>query len=201
MNYIYTKRLFDFFLSLVGLIVTSPIFLIISLIIKLSDGGSVFYKHKRVGQYGSELYLWKFRTMKTDNRSLDEILTPEQLKLFRENYKLDDDPRVTKFGKFLRKTSLDELPQLFNILIGNLSFVGPRPVLEEETKLYGKNRDLFLSVKPGLTGLWQVSGRNNISYYKRKKLELFYCRKHSLMFDLKIFFATFSAVLKCDGAS
>ena len=138
--------------------------------------------------------------MKPDARSIDEILTPEQLKEFKENYKLDNDPRVTKFGKFLRKTSLDELPQLYNILIGNLSFVGPRPVLQEETELYGENRDLFLSVKPGLTGLWQVSGRNNISYYRRKKLELFYCRKYSILFDIKIFLATFAVVLKGDGA-
>lgn len=138
--------------------------------------------------------------MKSDSRKLEEVLTSEQLKQFKENYKLDNDPRVTTFGKFLRKTSLDELPQLYNILIGNLSFVGPRPVLQEETELYGKNRSLFLSVKPGLTGLWQVSGRNNISYNRRKKLELFYCRKHSFLFDVKIFFATFIAVLKGDGA-
>jgi lipopolysaccharide/colanic/teichoic acid biosynthesis glycosyltransferase len=198
--YTYTKRICDFYLALFGLIFLSPLFLLIAIIIKISDGGPVFYKHKRVGQNDSELYIWKFRTMKPDSRNLEEILTSEQYKKFKEDYKLNDDPRVTPFGKFLRITSLDELPQLYNILIGDLSFVGPRPVLQEETELYGNNRSLFLSVKPGLTGLWQVSGRNNISYNRRKKLELFYCRKHSFLFDIKIFFATFVAVLKCDGA-
>lgn len=198
--YLVVKRFFDIVLSLFGLILLSPLFLIIGVVIKIYDGGSIFYKHQRVGLNDTPLYIWKFRTMKENSGPIEEILTPEQLRKFKINYKLEDDPRVTPIGKFLRNTSLDELPQLWNILIGNLSLVGPRPVLLEETERYGSNRELFLSCKPGLTGLWQVCGRSSISYDQRIQLELLYCRKHSLWLDFHILFATIAVVLNGDGA-
>jgi lipopolysaccharide/colanic/teichoic acid biosynthesis glycosyltransferase len=130
------------------------------------------------------------------------MLTPEELAEYRKNYKLDRDPRITKMGRFLRKTSLDELPQLLNIVGGSLSLVGPRPVLQEETELYGKDRDLLLSCKPGLTGLWQVQGRSNVSYEdgQRQAMELKYVRERSLWLDIKILFMTVGAVVRMDGA-
>jgi lipopolysaccharide/colanic/teichoic acid biosynthesis glycosyltransferase len=155
-----------------------------------------------VGLHGRSISVYKFRSMKKNADRLEEMLTPEELAEYRKNYKLDRDPRITKMGRFLRKTSLDELPQLLNIVGGSLSLVGPRPVLQEETELYGKDRDLLLSCKPGLTGLWQVQGRSNVSYEdgQRQAMELKYVRERSLWLDIKILFMTVGAVVRMDGA-
>ena len=155
--YKYVKRFLDFTLSLLGLIVLSPVFLIISILIKKESEGPVFFKHKRIGKNGKEIYLYKFRSMVPNAEELIKKFTPEQMKEFKENFKLENDPRITKVGKWLRKTSLDELPQLINILKGELSIIGPRPVIAEELEKYGNNKEKFLSVTPGLTGYWQVS--------------------------------------------
>lgn len=196
------KRIFDFLLALLGTIILSPVFLVIAVAIVAEDKGSVFYKATRVGQYGKPIKVLKFRSMKTGADRLEDMLTPEELEEYKKNFKLERDPRITKVGAFLRKTSLDELPQLFNIIGGSLSLVGPRPVLQEETELYGEDRDLLLSVKPGLTGLWQASGRSNITYEDgaRQAMELRYVRERGFLMDIKILFWTVGAVLRMDGA-
>ena len=154
--YKYIKRFMDIVLASVGLVVLSPVFLIIAILIKVESKGKVFFKHKRIGKNGKEIYIYKFRTMVENAEDLIKQFTPEQMKEFKENFKLENDPRVTKIGKVLRKTSLDELPQLINIIKGDISIIGPRPVVEEELEKYGINKNKFLSVTPGLTGYWQV---------------------------------------------
>ncbi|MBQ4155236.1 MAG: sugar transferase [Clostridia bacterium] len=199
--YLFVKRAVDIVGSLLGLIVLSPLFLIIAIAIKIDDKGSAFYKHKRVGQFGKELYIHKFRSMKTDADNLEEMLTPEELEIFMSEFKLENDPRITKVGNFLRKTSLDELPQLFNILKGDLTLIGPRPIVEEELENYGEDADKLLSVKPGLTGYWQAYARNDAIYAtgERQKMELHYVDNRSLIFDIKIFFMTFVSVFRKTG--
>lgn len=196
------KRLFDLVLSLLAVAVLWPVLLIISIAIVVEDRGPVLYKASRVGLGGKSIVVYKFRSMRLHADRLEDMLSPEELEEYRKNYKLKHDPRITKVGAFLRKTSLDELPQLFNILGGSLSLVGPRPVLQEETLLYGQDRDLLLSVKPGLTGLWQSRGRSNVTYEDgaRQALELQYVKNRGFILDIKIMFWTVGAVLRMDGA-
>ena len=196
------KRIFDLVVSLVAVIVLSPILLVITLAIRLEDRGPILYRAQRVGRGGKPITVYKFRSMRMNADRLEDMLTPEELEEYKKNFKLEHDPRITKVGAFLRKTSLDELPQLFNILSGTLSLVGPRPVLQEETELYGDKRNLLLSCKPGLTGLWQVSGRSNVTYEngRRQALELQYVSQRSLWLDIKILFWTVGAVVRMDGA-
>lgn len=155
-TYKFVKRFFDIVLASIGMIVLSPIFLIISLAIKLESKGPIFFKHTRIGKDGKIIKIYKFRSMVNNAEDMIKEFTPEQMKEYRENYKLTNDPRITNVGKFLRKTSLDELPQLINIIKGDLSIIGPRPVVSDELKKYGTNTRKFLSVTPGLTGYWQV---------------------------------------------
>lgn len=194
------KRSFDIISSAIGLLILWPIFLIIAVAIKLESKGPVFFAHKRFGENGKNIKMYKFRSMYENAEDMIQDFTPEQMKEWKENYKLTNDPRVTKVGKFLRKTSLDELPQLFNILKGDLSVIGPRPIVEEELKKYGENKNKFLSVKPGLTGYWAANGRSDISYEERMKMELYYIDNMSLILDIKIFFKTIITVLKREGA-
>ena len=196
------KRIFDLVVSLVAVIVLSPILLVMALAIRLEDRGPILYRAQRVGRGGKPITVYKFRSMRMNADRLEDMLTPEELEEYKKNFKLEHDPRITKVGAFLRKTSLDELPQLFNILSGTLSLVGPRPVLQEETELYGDKRNLLLSCKPGLTGLWQVSGRSNVTYEngRRQALELQYVSQRSLWLDIKILFWTVGAVVRMDGA-
>ena len=196
------KRTFDLLVSLAAVIVLSPVLLAIALAIRIEDGGPVLYMAQRVGRYGKPVTVYKFRSMRLHADRLEDMLTPEELAEYHKNYKLTSDPRVTKVGALLRKTSLDELPQLFNILMGQLSLVGPRPVLQEETELYGDKRSLLLSCKPGLTGLWQSRGRSNVTYEngRRQEMELRYVRERSLWLDFKILLWTVKAVVRMDGA-
>jgi lipopolysaccharide/colanic/teichoic acid biosynthesis glycosyltransferase len=200
--YEFVKRLFDLCLSLVAVIVLSPVLLVIALAIYLEDHGPVLYGAKRVGRYGKSIVVYKFRSMRLNADRLEDMLTPEELEEYHKNFKLEHDPRITRVGAFLRKTSLDELPQLFNIIGGSLSLVGPRPVLQEETELYGDDRELLLSCKPGLTGLWQSRGRSNVTYEdgRRQALELQYVASRGFLLDIKILFWTVGAVLRMDGA-
>ena len=195
-----TKRLLDIVLSIIGLIVLSPIFLIIATAIKLDSKGKVFFLHNRIGKNGKTIRIYKFRTMVPNAEELINEFNEEQAKEFRENYKLKDDPRITRVGKFLRKTSLDELPQILNILKGDLSIIGPRPVIEEELEKWGDNKSKFLSVTPGLTGYWAANGRSDITYDERINMELFYIDNFSLLLDIKIFFKTILSVIKKEGA-
>lgn len=202
------KRIFDFACSSFMLAILSPVFFIIGLIIKITDKGPVFYKHTRVSRAGKKINIYKFRSMylkyctgeiysgKNDQQILAKLAGKKSADEFKKNQKLKDDPRVSGIGKFLRKTSLDELPQLINVLKGELSLVGPRPITTDELKHYGDKVSWFLAIKPGMTGLWQISGRNDISYDERVKLDVYYVENWSLWFDAKILFKTFLKVLK-----
>lgn len=194
------KRSLDVTLSAIALITLSPIFLIIAAIIKLDSKGPVFFIHKRIGKDGKEIGIYKFRSMVQNAEDMIAEFTEEQKKEFRENYKLQDDPRVTKIGKILRKTSLDELPQILNILKGDLSIIGPRPVIKRELEKYENNKEKFLSVKPGLTGFWAANGRSDTTYSERVQMELYYIDHMSLKMDIKIFFKTIISVIKKEGA-
>ena len=194
------KRILNLLCSFVGVIVLSPFFLIISLLIKVTSKGPVFFVHERVGLNGKKFKLIKFRTMVNNAEEMIASFSPEQKKEWEENYKLKDDPRITKIGKLLRRTSLDELPQLINILKGDMSIVGPRPVVDEELNWYGDKKDKLLSVKPGLTGWWAVNGRSNVPYPERCDLELYYVDHISFALDVKIILKTLGAIIKKDGA-
>ena len=194
------KRIFDFILSLIGIAIMSPLFLIISIMIKCDTKGPVFFKQRRIGLNGKPLYIYKFRTMVTNAEELIASFTPEQKKEWEESYKLKDDPRITRVGKILRKTSLDELPQLINIIKGEMSIIGPRPVVEEELSWYGNDVDLVLSVKPGLPGWWAVNGRSEVPYPKRCDLELYYVKNASLALDVRILLGTLKVVFSQRGA-
>ena len=194
------KRIFDFVASFCGIVILSPIFLVISLAVKLDSKGKVFFKHKRIGKNGKEIFVYKFRTMCENAQDMIKDFTPEQQKEFKENYKLKNDPRITKVGNILRKTSLDELPQLFNIMKGDLSVIGPRPVIEEELEKYGENKDKFLSVTPGLTGYWAANGRSDTTYEQRMQMELYYVDNMSLKLDAQIFMDTVDGVINKRGA-
>lgn len=194
------KRVIDIILSFMGLIILSPIFLIIAIAIKIDSKGPVFFAHNRLGKNGKNINIYKFRTMCDHAEDMIKDFNDEQKREFKENYKLSNDPRITKVGAVLRKTSLDELPQMLNILKGDLSIIGPRPIIEEEIEKYGPNKAKFLSVKPGLTGYWQANGRSNTSYEDRIKMELYYVDNMSLWLDIKLFFKTILVVIKKDGA-
>ena len=198
--YIVVKRFLDIFLSLIGLILLSPIFLIIAIIIKLDSKGPIFFVHSRIGEKGKPIGIYKFRTMVTNAEELIKKFTPEQKEEFEKNFKLENDPRITKIGNFLRKTSLDELPQILNILKGELSIIGPRPIVQAELEKYGDDKEKFLSVKPGLTGYWAANGRSDTSYEERIQMELYYVDNMSFWLDIKIFFKTIFAVIKKEGA-
>lgn len=194
------KRLFDIIVSFLGLLILSPLFLLLTILIKCDSKGPVFFIQKREGRNGKKFGIFKFRTMRINAEELIASFTPEQLKEWKENFKLKNDPRITRVGKFLRNTSLDELPQLINIFIGNMSLVGPRPIVEEELEWYGEKKNVLLSVRPGLTGWWATNGRSEVSYPERCDYELYYVYNCSLLLDIKILFKTFSAVFSRKGA-
>ncbi|OUA60519.1 multidrug MFS transporter [Bacillus thuringiensis serovar bolivia] len=197
------KRGMDILGAICGLIIFSPIFLLVPLLYMRGEGkGPVFFKQQRIGINGQSFYIYKFRSMILNAEGKlkqNEVLYQ---KYIQNNYKLEpeEDPRITGVGRFLRKTSLDELPQFINVLKGEMSLVGPRPVVEEELKEYGDRTELFLSVKPGITGYWQVSGRSDVGYPERVDLELYYVYKKSIFMDMKILFLTCVQVLLRKGA-
>lgn len=196
------KRVFDILFSGVALLLISPVILIISTLIMLTDGRPVTFKQDRIGRYGKPFSIIKFRSM---CKNAEEVLQkdPEILKKYLANdYKLPEgeDPRITKLGRFFRKTSLDELPQFWNVLKGDMSVVGPRPIVPIELEEYGNYKDRFLSMKPGITGVWQVSGRSDIVYPERVHLELSYANKQGLFFDIIVILKTILKVVKGSGA-
>ena len=201
--YRFVKRTFDIISSGLFLIIFSWLYLILAICVKCSDGGPVFYRHKRVGKNGKEIYIPKFRSMKKNADKLEDMLTPEQLEQYKREYKIDNDPRITKLGKVLRKTSLDELPNIWAIFVGNISVIGPRPLMREEVdEKYGTDAEKLLSVKPGMIGWWAANGRNNCTYEsgERQKLELYYVDHCSVWLDIKIIFKTIVGVFKRTGA-
>ena len=194
------KRIVDIILGCIGLVLLSPVFLILAICIKIDSKGPVIFAHKRIGKNGKKFNMYKFRSMYENAEEMIENFNEEQKREWQENFKLENDPRITKVGKFLRKTSLDELPQIINIIKGDLSIIGPRPIVDEELEKYGENKEKFLSITPGLTGYWQANGRSNTTYEERMQMELYYIDNQSLLLDIKIFFKTIVSVLKKEGA-
>jgi lipopolysaccharide/colanic/teichoic acid biosynthesis glycosyltransferase len=192
------KRALDLVLGASLIILLSPVFVVLALLVALEDGWPIIYRRRVVGKAG-EFDAYKFRSMRKDG---DAILcaTPGLKESFEQNFKLKHDPRVTRIGSFIREFSLDELPQLFNVLRGEMSLVGPRMISPVELNKYGPHQRLLLTVKPGLTGYWQVNGRQNVDYDERVKMDLHYINNWSLAMDLKILCKTPYAVLKRDGA-
>ncbi|MBZ5501605.1 MAG: sugar transferase [Acidobacteriia bacterium] len=192
------KRALDLFGAAILLLLLSPLFVLLCLLVALEDGWPVFYRRRVVGENG-EFDAYKFRSMRQNADAIlaaDPVLKQE----FERNFKLKHDPRVTTVGSALRKLSLDELPQLFNVLKGQMSLVGPRMISPPELEKYGSHKELLLTVKPGLTGYWQVNGRQKVGYDERVKMDLHYINNWSLAMDLKILFKTPYAVLKREGA-
>ena len=201
LGYRLIKRTFDLCASVAALITLSPLFLILAAAIKLEDPrGKVFYKQPRFGINISQFEIYKFRSMFSNAEELFEQMTPEQKQEWETNFKVKDDPRITRVGDFIRKTSLDELPQLLNIIKGEMSIVGPRPPLVAEEKAYGEHLAKVMSVRPGLTGYWQAYGRNDISFEDRIKMNLYYIQNMSVAMDLRIIVKTISSVIKKEGA-
>jgi lipopolysaccharide/colanic/teichoic acid biosynthesis glycosyltransferase len=200
--YSVCKRIVDVVGACTAIVVLSPLILLI-VAISFTSRGSPFYNHRRVGQGGVFFNCLKFRTMvKNADEVLQNLLDSDrQIKEeWLRHHKLKDDPRITRFGRFLRKTSLDELPQLWNVLKGDMSLVGPRPVVPDELKRYGSRVTVFLSALPGITGLWQVSGRNDTDYRRRVAQDVFYVRSQSFTLDLYILLKTLPAVFAKHGA-
>jgi undecaprenyl-phosphate galactose phosphotransferase len=202
-NMLITKRIFDIVFSIILISLFLPIILITAILIKLTSKGPIFYVQERPGRFGRMIKIYKFRTMYLDaDKKLEEILknNEELREEFRKYRKLKNDPRITPIGKILRKFSIDEIPQLFNVLKGDMSIVGPRPYQIEEIEYMGEYRDIVLSVRPGLTGLWQISGRNDLSFSARLKIETWYVLNWNLWLDLFIIIRTIPAVISGKGA-
>lgn len=200
------KRVFDATTSLLLLVLLSPLLLLITLLQKIFNPGPVFYISKRLSRYSEPINLIKFRSMGAKYGKKDASLEFEEMgrkdlaQEYKKNHKVKNDPRITRFGAFLRKTSLDELPQIFNVIKGDLSLVGPRPILPQEVKFSSTRTALLHSVKSGVTGLWQVSGRSNLSFDERIELELYYAQNWSFWLDIKILFKTVAVVFRGKGA-
>jgi Undecaprenyl-phosphate galactose phosphotransferase WbaP len=198
-----SKRVLDLLFSVTALVILSPVLAAIALAIRLESHGPAIFGHTRIGQNGRAFKAWKFRTMVVNG---DEVLeehlrkNPAARAEWERDHKLRKDPRVTRVGAFLRKTSLDELPQLWNVLVSDMSLVGPRPIVEAEIPKYGNSFSLYTRVKGGVTGLWQVSGRNDVAYEERVKLDSFYVRNWSVWLDLCILYRTIGTVLFRSGA-
>lgn len=198
--YLITKRIIDIFGSVFGLILLSPVFLIVSLLIKMEDPkGRVFFKQLRVGKNEQKFYIYKFRSMVSNaEQLLYELLDKNETT--GAMFKMKDDPRVTKIGHFIRRTSIDELPQLINVLKGEMSLVGPRPPLPREVEEYTDYHKQRLLVEPGCTGLWQVSGRSNVGFEEMVRMDLNYIQNRSLAYDTKIIFKTIAVLFRSKGA-
>lgn len=187
--YLFAKRILDYIGSGIGIILFSPILLIIAIVIKLEDGGPIIFKQERIGHNGRHFNIYKFRSMRIDAEALKAKLL-DQNEVEGAMFKMKDDPRVTRFGKFIRKHSLDELPQFFNVFLGDMSLVGPRPPLVDEVAKYTAYEKQRLLVRPGLSGLWQISGRNNLSFADMVELDLEYIQTRSIWLDIKIIVKT-----------
>ncbi|WP_416357921.1 exopolysaccharide biosynthesis polyprenyl glycosylphosphotransferase [Aureimonas phyllosphaerae] len=197
------KRAVDITLTLGALLVLSPLMLIIIAAMKISDPGPVFFGHKRVGFDGRHFRCYKFRSMATNSAELLQRLLqtdPTARAEWEATQKLRNDPRVTRLGRFLRETSLDELPQLFNVLRGEMSLIGPRPIVDEEVHRYTHRFEAYKRTRPGVTGMWQVNGRSNTSYASRVKFDTYYVRHWSLWLDIQILIKTVKVVMKREGS-
>ena len=199
----WIKTIFDYVLTITGTIAISPILIIIALWIYKDSPGPVIFKHRRIGKNGKEFNCYKFRSMCVDAKEkLEQLLKtdPKAKAEWEKDFKLKNDPRITKSGAFLRKTSLDELPQIFNVLKGEMSLVGPRPIIRDEMARYGEYIEDYLMVKPGITGMWQVSGRSDTDYKQRVQLDSWYVRNWSVWLDVMLLWRTMKIVAQCKGA-
>lgn len=204
LTYLFIKRLFDILFGLIGLLLIVPFVLIVKLAYVITgDFSSIFYKQTRIGKDGKKFKLYKIRSMVKDadkvlekTLELDPILNEE----WKQNQKLENDPRITKIGKVIRKLSIDEIPQFINVLKGDMSIIGPRPLVKGELDSHNGNHEIYESVRPGITGWWACNGRSATTYKKRLELEYYYCENCSLLLDLKCIFLTIKAVLFRDGA-
>lgn len=200
---IFIKTVLDFILAFLGIIILSPVYLYIAYKIKKEDGGKIIYAYDCIGKHGKIFKCYKFRSMIENSQAVlkkyleDNITARSEWAAF---YKLKNDPRITKIGAKLRKSSMDELPQLFNVLKGDMSLVGPRQIVKDEIMKFGKYIDLYYSVKPGITGYWQVCGRSEVDYKTRVEMTVWYINNWSLWLDVKILIKTVSVVLKKTGA-
>ena len=194
------KRLMDILGASTGLLLLSPLLVLVALAIWLHDRGPVFFVQKRVGQWGREFDFPKFRSMVNNAEALKAQLIAQNHHKEGVTFKIQRDPRVTPIGRWLRKTSIDELPQLFNVLKSDMSLVGPRPIVQDELQKYGLEKSYYLMVRPGMTGLWQVSGRNDVDYETRVYLDAWYVKNWSLWYDLAILFKTIKVVFWRNGA-
>lgn len=197
--YCFTKRFFDILASLIGLITLSPVFLIVAIAIKIDDGGPVFYNQERIGKNGKEFKMYKFRSMKVNaDQELKKLIHKNEVD--GAMFKMKDDPRITRVGKFIRKTSIDEFPQLLNVLLGQMSIVGPRPPLPREVKMYTDYDWQRLYVRPGCTGLWQVTVRNSVGFHEMVNIDLEYIQKRGFWLDIKIMFKTVKVIFVPNSA-
>jgi len=198
-KYHVVKRVFDVIAATILLVLLSPVFLVVAILVAFSSGLPFTFKQKRVGFRGRPFYIYKFRTMV---RNAEDILKsrPELLEEYRLHFKIENDPRISKIGHFLRKSSLDELPQLVNVLKGDMSLVGPRPIVVPELEKYGEHQDMYMAMRPGCTGLWQCGGRSATTYAERIALDKEYFEKAGLRFDLYILFKTVFAIFSARGA-
>lgn len=198
LNGAFAKRLFDVIFSLLVLVLFSPVYMLLALLIALSSQGPIFYVQERVGKNYKPFGCIKFRTMVINaDEMLVELMetSPHLRQEFADNFKLKQDPRITKIGRILRLTSLDEFPQFWNVLKGDMSVVGPRPLVVEELPMYGSHLDQVLTIKPGITGLWQVSGRNDIPYDRRIQIDLYYAKFHNFWLDVWVIIKTIGVVI------
>jgi Undecaprenyl-phosphate galactose phosphotransferase WbaP len=199
----FVKRCLDLAIAVAFTPLVAPIVLLSALVIKLEDGGPMFYRNERVGLGGKKFKAWKLRSMVTDgDRVLKRYLAanPSEALHWHAKQKLTRDPRITRIGRIIRKTSIDELPQLWNVLAGEMSIVGPRPILESQVPLYGKSFDLYKQVRPGITGLWQVSGRNHLDFAERARLDKYVIQNWSVWLDMYILARTVTVLLTASGA-
>lgn len=203
LSYRVGKRVFDLTLCVLLAPLAALLCTLIAIAARIDSPGPTFFRHRRIGLHGKSFGMWKFRTMCVD---ADEVLAeylqqhPGLLLEWQMQHKLRDDPRVTRIGAFLRRTSLDELPQIWNVFMGTMSFVGPRPIVDAEVQKYGNHFKCFTEILPGITGLWQVSGRSGLTYAERIELDVRYAREWSCELDLKILLKTLPCVIKSDGA-
>lgn len=202
-SYAFLKRMFDVAIVIALLPLWGPLLMVLAIAVKCTSPGPVFFSHRRIQRGGSFFSMWKFRTMCVNSAEvLEQHLAahPEERNEWNRTHKLRRDPRITPLGHFLRRSSLDELPQVWNILSGKMSLVGPRPIVAAEAVKYGSNFTYYLAVKPGLTGLWQASGRSTLSYTQRVQLDRRYAESWSLWQDTKIILRTIPCVMNSDGA-
>ena len=199
LSYVMTKRIFDILVASIALMLLSPLLIVTALLIKLTSPGKIIYYQERNGHKGKPFKMYKFRSMVSNAEELlGQLMSQNEVQGCM--FKIKDDPRVTKIGRFIRKTSIDELPQLINVIKGDMSIVGPRPPIPHEVENYEPWQKLRLSVKPGLTGLWQISGRSSIGFEEMVRLDLRYIRERSLLYDLKILIKTVPIVFNGMGA-